>query len=169
MQSDSMKDDLRNCGCDCDCDCNCGCNCGPVPSVSALNSVNVATQTVASQGLVLFNLNRVSVGCSINHTPSTGVFSLAGPGVYQVSFSAVVAIPAATPVTAISLVYNLDGREVPGTELSVTPSAAGELHTVATTSVIEVLKNMTSVLMIVNNGTNPVEISQANVSIIKLG
>lgn len=114
MQSDSVKDDLRNCGCGCDCDCNCGCNCVTVPSVSALNSVNVATQTVASQGLVLFNLNRVSVGCSINHTPSTGVFSLAGPGIYQVSFSAVVAIPALTPVTTIALVYNLDGRDIPG-------------------------------------------------------
>ena len=97
------------------------------------------------------------------------MFSLAGPGIYQVSFSAVVAIPALTPVTTIALVYNLDGRDIPGTELSVTPSAIGELHTVATTSIIEVPKNMTSVLMIVNNGVNPVEISQANVSIIKLG
>ena len=67
---------------------------------SSLVTVSGAEQAVAAGGFVLFNINRLTTGCNIQHVEGGSAVKLLGPGLYLVNFDADINITATGPVTA---------------------------------------------------------------------
>lgn len=58
----------------------------PCYQKSSLAAINVAAQTLAANGVVVYNTNRIYTGTSIIHVPGSGSVTLAKPGLYLVMF-----------------------------------------------------------------------------------
>ena len=89
-----------------------------------IDAVNVATQSVATNAVVLFSSTRIHTGCSARHEPGSGRFVLLKPGVYEVEFNANVSIPTGGTVGPITLSIVQDGEAVAGSRMIFTPAAA---------------------------------------------
>ena len=115
----------------------------PQPPVTAplsiLTAANTAEQTVAEGGTLPFALNTVSYGADIVHTPGTAVFTITTPGVYYVSFHAVVSPPEGTQLSdPVELELTLNGTAVPGAASSQTFTASDEVATLSFNTAITV-------------------------------
>lgn len=115
----------------------------PQPPVTAplsiLTAANTAEQTIAEGGTLPFALNTVSYGADIVHTPGTAVFTITTPGVYYVSFHAVVSPPEGTQLSdPVELELTLNGTAVPGAASSQTFTASDEVATLSFNTAITV-------------------------------
>lgn len=135
---------------------------------SALDAVTVPAQTLAVDGYVNFETNRLQTGCSIQHVAGSNTVNLINHGLYMVSVNADVVPAAAEPIT-LQLLNN--GEVVPGAEATITGVAADSAH-VAFTTLIRVLKSCPCVIdnraslqvQLTEAGT----ISNANIVAVKL-
>ena len=135
---------------------------------SALNAVSVPAQTLAADGYVDFDTNRLLTGCSVQHAAGSNTVNIISHGLYAVSVNADITPTAADPIT-LQLLNN--GETVPGAEATIT-GVAGDTAHVAFTTLIRVLKSCPCVIdnraslqvQLTEAGT----ISNANIVAVKL-
>ncbi len=134
---------------------------------SALNAVSVAAQTIAENGYLAFERNRVLTGCAIQHASGVKSIVIGKAGLYVVNFNADVLPTTAAPIT-IRLVSN--GEVVPGAEATFT-GVADTTESVSFQTLLKVLPNCwavdnTKALQV--QATAAATISNANISVVKL-
>lgn len=128
-----------------------------------IDAVNVATQSVATNAVVLFNSTRIHTGCSARHEPGSGRFVLLKPGVYEVEFNANVSLPADATVGPITLSIVQDGEAVAGSRMIYTPAAVSTLDNISATVLIRVYEQCCCTsLSVRNDTTTAVNVQDAN-------
>lgn len=134
-----------------------------------INSYSLTNQTVNTNGLLNFNIDRIVTGRTVKHADGTPTFTLTRPGYYYVTFNGTITDTAAGNIT----VQLLNGSTaVPGATASATIAAETDEQSVAFTTIIRVLPSCCAIdnttnLTISNTGANAT-FSVANVNITKL-
>jgi len=150
--------------------CNSRCS---LRGLNALNSNTGGNQPVASGALLVFNTNNVVSGNRISHVPGTSIFTISGPGVYQVLFNTSAFInDGISPLSRLALVIQLGTTPIPGTNVNVNLSddTGGVLENISVSSLFRVPANTTVSLSVLNlTATNNAVYNEANISIIRLG
>lgn len=118
-----------------------------------IDAVNVATQAVATNAVVLFSSTRIHTGCSARHESGSGRFVLLKPGVYEVEFNANVSIPTGGTVGPITLSIVQDGEAIAGSRMILTPAAVDELGNVSATVLVRVYEQGCCTTLSVRNDT----------------
>lgn len=131
-----------------------------------IDAVNVATQSVAPNAVVLFNSTRIHTGCSARHEPGSGRFALLKPGVYEVEFNANVSIPTGGAVGPITLSIVQDGEAVAGSKMILTPAAVNELGNVSATTLARVYEQCCCSSLSVRNDTPATTINVQDANLI---
>lgn len=131
-----------------------------------IDAVNVATQSVAPNAVVLFNSTRIHTGCSARHEPGSGRFALLKPGVYEVEFNANVSIPTGGAVGPITLSIVQDGEAVAGSKMILTPAAVNELGNVSATILARVYEQCCCSSLSVRNDTPATTINVQDANLI---
>ena len=130
-----------------------------------------ATQTVVTQGNVLFT-DAVICGCrSIYHRPGSGLVTLKGVtnqcrARFKITFGSNIAVPASGSAGSISLALGINGEPVQDTIMTVTPAAGNEFFNVGRSLFIDVpagcctqisVENISSQTILVQNASLIVE------------
>lgn len=128
-----------------------------------IDAVNVAAQTVAVGGSVLFGSTRICTGCSARHESGSGRFVLLKPGVYEVSFNANVSLPTGTTVGPIVLNIVQEGEAIAGGRMVYVPAAVETLGNVSATVLVRVYEQCCCTsLNVRNDSTTPITVQDAN-------
>lgn len=135
-----------------------------------INSYNNSTQTVLTDGVLTFTVDRVKTGCTVTHAAGSTTFSLNRPGYYFVSFNA----DGGTTATAGNVVLSLqnNGVAVPGAIATAYSAAAENVSNLKFSAIIQVrpaccvVSNATN-LTVVNTGVGAT-LTNANIVITKL-
>ena len=128
-----------------------------------IDAVNVATQTVAINGTVIFGSTRILTGCSARHEPGSGRFVLLKPGVYEVEFNANVSLPTGATVGPIELAIVQDGEAVAGSNMIYTPAAVDTLGNVSATILVRVYEcGCCTTLSVRNDSESEINVQDAN-------
>ena len=134
-----------------------------------IEAINIAAQTVAANGTVIFGNTSVRRGCSTRHKEGSGRFTVLKPGVYKVSFQGNVAIPTGGTVAPISLEITQEGDSIGGSRMITTPAAVNVLNSVSSTALVEVYCQGGSETITVRNTTaGAITIQDANIVIDRL-
>ena len=90
-----------------------------------LDTYTNTAQTVAADGIILLNNNRIKTGCSVTHAAGSGAISLNEKGVYLVHFNA----DAAESTTAGNITVQLfiNGMLYPGAEATADSTATTDI------------------------------------------
>ena len=129
-----------------------------------ISSYGNNSKTIASEGAVTFDVNRIVTGCTITHAEGTPSFKLNKPGYYFVIFNG--DVTGATGDVVIQLTSN--GVAIPGSEATTTLGANTDTANISFSSIIKVLPSCTVIdnlqtLVFVNAG---VEATFTNVNVI---
>ena len=132
----------------------------------AIELTNVALQTVAANGNVLFNETPVR-DCrgQIVHRAGSGIVTLRGAqnrARYKVSFGANIAIPTGGTVAPVTLAITLDGEPLGSATMIVTPVAVGDLWNVYASVFVDAPCTCCVTVGVRNIGTDPVDVQNAN-------
>ena len=141
-----------------------------------INSVNVPTQTVLTQGIILFSVDRVrsnrSNACCggwLFHDLGSGQFTLTNKGcgcdVFEIQFNT--NLTAATP-DALALVIQSNGEAIGGTEMDYTPAAANVYQSVSVSTLVKVPSGSSVTISIKNLSTVSALVKDANIIIKKI-
>ena len=134
-----------------------------------------AAQTVLTGQNVLFTTD--DFPCTrglVLHRPGSGLFTLRGPGCncnqcyarYKVTFGANIAVPpAGAPADGVSVAISVDGEPLASTTMESTPSAVSLFNNVSRTTFVRVPRGCCATVGIENNGTQGLEIENANIVI----
>lgn len=120
-------------------------------------------QTVEVNANVLFTDTVVEPCPKVRHRRGSGIFTLKG-GRYLVTFGANVSSPT---IGEISLAFALNGEELQGTRMTVTPTAADALFNVSKTTYIDVPCNCCYTLSVKNVTANAITVDDANLVTIR--
>lgn len=129
-----------------------------------INAVNVPAQVVNVNNPILFSSTRIKTGCTVRHEPGSGRFILLKPGVYKVTFNGTISADAAT--TAI-LSITQDGEALAGAQIATAVDASPAVVSGAVTTLVRVYC-CDSAVSVVNLGTTPLTITNANLIIDRL-
>lgn len=133
-----------------------------------IDAVAAAPQTVDAGDAILFVSSRIQTGCSARHEPGSGRFTLLKPGIYEITYTANVLVPAETKVTPITLGLNQDGETVVGSETTFTPPEALTLGSVSRTVLVRLYESCCcSSLSVVNKSLNTIQVQDANLVITR--
>lgn len=111
----------------------------------------------------------------VRHRDGSGSFLLSGwtprrscgcrskSASYLVDFGANIAIPDGGTVEAISVALAIDGSTIPSSQMIVTPAAVEEYFNVSRAIGVDVWSGCCETVSIVNNGTQPILVQNANV------
>ena len=129
-----------------------------------ISSYGNNSKTIASEGAVTFDVNRIVTGCTITHAEGTPSFKLNKPGYYFVIFNG--DVTGATGDVVIQLTSN--GVAIPGSEATTTLGANTDTANISFSSIIKVLPSCAVIdnlqtLVFVNAG---VEATFTNVNVI---
>ena len=128
-----------------------------------IDAVNVATQSIATNAVVLFNSTRIHTGCSARHEPGSGRFVLLKPGIYEVEFNANVSLPEGATVGPIELDIVQDGEAVAGGKMIYTPAAVDTLGNVSATILVRVYEQgCCTTLSVRNDSATAINVQDAN-------
>lgn len=127
-----------------------------------IDAVNVATQSVVTNGNVLFNSTRICTGCSARHEQGSGRFVLLKPGIYEVAFNANVSLPTGATVGPITLNITQDGEDIAGSAMITTPAAVEQLDNVSATVLVRVYEGCCASLAVNNATTSTINVQDAN-------
>ena len=134
---------------------------------SYLSAVNEAEQTVTSNSPVLFATDRLSSGNCIQHTAGTSAFTLACPGVYLVEYNANVDVATGTNV-AVSMALLSGGAVIPGSESASTVGATGQLESLSAATIVTVPCGTTGNISLSNTSAGSVDVTNANIRIVRI-
>jgi len=116
--------------------------------VTVLESISLVPQVVTTLLAVPFDTNLVNLGNGILHNIGGTDFNLLAPGIYRVTFTGSVT-PAGEGTTTAGVALAINGLIIPGTTVTETV-VAGDIATLATQAIIQVLPFITTVLRVVN-------------------
>ena len=133
-----------------------------------ISSYSGVTQTVAADGTLVFNTNRVLTGCTVTHVEGTPSFKLNRCGYYYITFNTDVS--GATGDVTVQLLSN--GTTVGGAEGTMTLAAATDTGNISFSTIIKVLPSCSVIdnlqtLTFINSGIDAT-FTNANVIITKL-
>lgn len=136
-----------------------------------INSYNITEQELNTNDVVDFTVDNVKTGCTVIHTPGTGVFTLAKPGFYYVTLSAVGAASAAGTDPITLALFN-GATAIPGATSSATSTSATDVVNLTVNCIIPVRPsccaiNNTVYLSVVNTGVDAT-FSNATITITKI-
>ena len=126
-----------------------------------------ALQTVAPNGVVVFNATTAAGNPSILHREGSGLVSLRGltnqwRARFVVNVGANVALPAdATATEPISLSIALNGEPLTSTTMISTPGAVEEFNNVSRSATIDVARGCCVQISLENTSATPVDIQNA--------
>ena len=127
---------------------------------------NVALQTVAAGGNVIFTETPVCAGRGVVHREGSGVVTLRGcnqgRALYRVSFGGNVAIPTGGTVGPISLAISLEGEPLGSATMIVTPAAVEDLWNVFAAVFVEVPCVCCVTIGVENTSADPITVQNAN-------
>ena len=134
-----------------------------------ISAYTLTNQAVAIDGLLDFDTNRITTGCTVKHVDGTPAFTLTKPGYYYVTFNGTITNTAAGIVT-VELLNG--GVAVPGAEASITTAAVTDERSFSFATIVRVLPSCcaidnTTTLTIANTGV-AATYSVANINITKL-
>ena len=137
---------------------------------------NVATQTVAVNGNVLFTDVPTSV-CNkgyISHRTGSGLINLKGAtntckAKFRVDFSGNISVPSTGTAGEISLAIAINGEPDLSTKAVVTPTATQALFNVATGTDIWVTRGCCVQVSIKNTSDQAIDVSNANITVNRIG
>ncbi len=126
-----------------------------------------ALQTVIVGQNVLFTDSVVCGNCSIMHRDGSGLVTLRGNtnqcrARYKVSFGGNIAIPTGGTVGPISLAIGINGEAIATTTMIETPTAVEQFNNVFSAIYIDVPKGCCYTISVINNGTEDLEVQNAN-------
>ena len=136
---------------------------------------NVATQTVAVNGNVLFT--DTTSNCNkgiISHRPGSGLINAKGAtngcrAKYRVSFSGNIAVPTGGTAGAISLAIAIEGEPDLSTLAIATPAAVGAFNNVAMFTDVWVPCGCCQSISIKNTSTQAISVANANITVNRVG
>lgn len=133
---------------------------------------NVAVQTVAARGNVIFSETPIR-GCRyVVHREGSGVITLKSQSGccksrYRVSFGANVAIPAGGTTTPISVAISIAGEPLGSATAISTPAAAGDYNNIFVSVLIEVPCGCCANIGVVNMSGAEITVQNANIIVDK--
>ena len=132
--------------------------------LTMIDAVNVPVQTVTVNSPVLFGSTRIKTGCSVRHEEGSGRFILTRPGVYKVTFNAVIS---AADATVATLNIMQDGEAIAGAQIQVGTGPAPDIESGSVTTLVRVY-GCDSTVSVANLGTASLLIENANMVIDRL-
>lgn len=133
-----------------------------------LDTISVATQTVASKNSVIFNNTRVKRGCNERHEEGSGRIVLLKPGVYEITFNADVGIPTDKAVNPITVGIMQDGEVIAGSIATSSPATTAKMNHISTTILAQVYACGNSTISVINNTSDAILIQNADLVITRL-
>lgn len=136
---------------------------------------NVATQTVALNGNVLFTDTTSSCNKGvISHRTGSGLINVKGAtnsckAKYRVSFSGNIAIPAGGTVGPISLAIAIEGEPDLSTLAIATPAVVGAFNNVAMATDVWVPCGCCQSISVKNTSTQAISVANANIIVDRIG
>lgn len=141
-----------------------------------INSVNVAPQTVSSQGNIIFNTDRIRsrrCGCECGgwlfHDLGSGQFTLTNNrcdcSVFEILFNMNVS---STTVGAVPFVIQLNGEPIGGTEMDNTIVTANVYGNVSASTLVRVPSGTSVTITVKNISTLNALVKDANIIIKKI-
>ena len=126
-----------------------------------------ALQTVIVGQNVLFTDSVVCGNCSIMHRDGSGLVTLRGNtnqcrARQKVSFGGNIALPTGGTVGPISLAIGINGEAIATTTMIETPTAVEQFNNVFSAIYIDVPKGCCYTISVINNGTEDLEVQNAN-------
>lgn len=88
----------------------------------------------------------------------------ANSAIYDVGFSANIAVPTGETVGAISLAITVNGTTVPSSTMIQTPAAVEEFANVAVTKAVPIWKNCCQTVAVRNTSAIPILVQNANIT-----
>lgn len=135
-----------------------------------INSTNIAEQTVATNGNILFANTQVrtcSANCCngwLNHNAGSGIFQIIKPGIYEIQFNTNVSSATAG---VINLAISSNGEILQGSQMNTT-NVANNVYNVSSNRLIRVCGNGSTTLSVSNVGANDITITNPNIIIKKV-
>lgn len=122
----------------------------------------VTLQTVPQNGNVIFTANPVRSKCGRIHTrEDSGLVSIQGPGIYKVSFTGNIGLPADGTAGTIGVSLALDG-EMLQTSQMIQEADPGKLYNVSRTELIRISNSCCYTLSVQNTTTTqPITVREA--------
>lgn len=135
-----------------------------------INSVNVAEQTVAVDGNVIFDTDRVrtracACGGWLQHDNGSGVFTLVRPGIYKVEFNANVT---SAVVGDTTLAIESNGEVIGGTEMDYVVAVAGDFQNVSASTLVVIQPYSSRSISVANLSADEVTVDDANIIITRI-
>lgn len=136
-----------------------------------INSVAVASQTVAANSNILFTTDRVRTrsctACSgwLSHDTGSGLFTITKPGIYEVEYNADIT---SIDTGVASLVLEQNGEAIGGTQSIYTIATASALGNVGASTLIHVPCGASYTITLTNNSTLALSVQDANIIIKKI-
>lgn len=136
-----------------------------------INSIAVASQTVAANQNVLFTTDRVRTkSCNsccgwLSHDTGSGLFTLTKPGIYEILYNADIT---STDTGAASLVLEQNGEAIGGTQSIYTIATASALGNVSASTLVNVPCGASYTITLTNNSALSLSVQDANIIITKI-
>lgn len=135
-----------------------------------INSVNVAEQTVAVDGNVIFDTDRVrtracACGGWLQHDNGSGVFTLVRPGIYKVEFNANVT---SAVVGDTTLAIESNGEVIGGTEMDYVVAVAEDYQNVSASTLVVIQPYSSRSISVANLSADEVTVDDANIIITRI-
>ncbi len=111
------------------------------------------------------------------HRQGSGVFTLRGPSCssnqcsarYKITFGANIAVPAdGTATTPVALAVAVDGEPLGSATMIETPAVVSQFNNVFSAVVVQVPRGCCSTVSVENNGTQAVDVQNANIIIERI-
>ena len=135
-----------------------------------LNIYNSSAQSVATDGTISYDTDRVNQGIATSHVPGSNIFTLNYPGIYEVTFTAAAASTTTDEPITVQLIKN--GVAVPSAVGETSSTAITDFQTLSFSTLIEVnymcLSTNNSVSLTVENTGPEATFNQPTVTDIKV-
>lgn len=135
-----------------------------------INSISVPVQSVNSGQNVLFTTDRCrtnSCKCGgwLIHDNGSGLFTISKQGIYEVEYNANIT---STTAGAISLVLELNGEAIGGTNAIYNVTTADDVGHVSASTLVCVPCGCCVTISLGNNSANAISVQDANIIIKKI-
>ena len=124
--------------------------------------------TVPVNGIIPFDATAAKGGCAERHREGSGLVTLTKSGRYLVTFSGNIAVPEGETVGEVSMGITQDGEVINGSVMRVTPAAVENYFNVSTQHYIDAYCGCCVTVSVRNNGTIPVLVDNANVTVVRV-
>ena len=135
-----------------------------------LNIYNSSAQSVATNGMISYDTDRVNQGIATSHAIGSNIFTLNYPGIYEVTFTAAAASATTDEPITVQLVKN--GILVPGVIGETSSTAITDFQELSFSALIEVsymcLSTNNTISLTVENTGPEATFKQPTVTVIKV-